>query len=237
MKFGVFPTDNLSGGGYGTAQSAPYRARVDNNAATGNVFADADDDTMFCNIACHLARTNQRYAKDKKIKRDATTGLYLPAGSGIASKKVYLIQGPDASPTEYTNDNIAFPNDKHVHPNGEIISTNDMVNWWKALIDLSGPSFYKYPGTGNANPDTYDSAANLAAAQGGNLWLFPDAVDGARDFPNGYNGFGRIRYRYSCSTCHNPHGNNLPNTPGANGYPDLRLLRNSPATLCDSCHR
>ena len=61
-----------------------------------------------------------------------------------------------------------------------------------------------------------------------------------RDFTNGYLNRGRIVYRYTCSTCHNPHGTSEPNTNrGSEGYPDLRHRRINPSGstyLCVACH-
>jgi predicted CxxxxCH...CXXCH cytochrome family protein len=236
MEFGVFPADNTGGyvGQFAASPNEvrPYRARVDNTLP--NVFADADDENAFCNKACHLAKVSANFVKDKPIKRDGTTGNYLLTP---ANKKIYLINGG-----EYTNDNIAnFFTNPHQHPDGEVIDTDNMVRDYANLIGLSGPTFYKYPGTGNANPAAFTSAVNAAnAASGTSLPLFPDFNgDGNRDFTNAWNNLGaRIVYRYTCSTCHNPHGttDTTGNTSGGDSYPDIRLKKSNPNALCSQCH-
>jgi hypothetical protein len=229
-RFGVFPSDNLASGSYGAGQNVPYRARVDNNAATGNVFADADDDHNFCNTACHSVIPSVR-RKDKIIRRDDNiTGNYTPTGPP-SNNKIWIANG-----LQYTKDNAATW--MHGHVNNEIISTDNMVIYYSGLIGLTGPSYYKYPGLGGSAPGIFTSAVNAAnAASGNSLPFFPDFVDGSRDFTNGYIGLGPIRYRFTCSTCHNPHGTNLSNTPGASGNPDLRLPRTNPSDLCNVCHK
>jgi predicted CxxxxCH...CXXCH cytochrome family protein len=223
MRFGVFPSDNLNLGVYGTAQNVPYRARVDYTLP--NVFADADDDHVFCNAACHDVTASRR--KDKVIRRDDNiTGNYTTTGAP-SFKKIYIVNG-----VQYTNDNTQTW--MHGHVNDEIITTDNMVIYYKNLIGLTGPSYYRYPrfpsGPSDANPATFN---NLSSP----IPFFPDFVDGSRDFTNGYLGLGPIRYRFTCSTCHNPHGTTLANTSGSNGYPDLRLRRMNPADLCNECHK
>jgi predicted CxxxxCH...CXXCH cytochrome family protein len=218
-RFGVFPTDNT--GSYGTPlnQNIWYRARVDNVAP--NVFADAADENNFCNKACHMAGTVPSWSKEKLLKRDGTTGLYQLSGQ----KKTFLIEG-----AEYTIDNTSVR--MHGHVNNEIITTDDMVAWYATATGSTGPSKYKYPGSGNANPATFN---NLSSP----LPFFPDYGDGSRDFTNGYLGQGLVRYRFTCSTCHNPHGSTYTssNAIGGEAYPDLRLKRTNPNDLCNACHK
>ncbi len=216
FRFGVYPSDNT--GSYGAAvpnQSLDYRSSVDAG------YADADDENGYCNVACHIARLDDMYGTDKIIRRDDVTGNYLLATDG---NKVFLVNG-----VEYTKDNTS--SFQHVHANGEIIPTDDMVGFYGAASGTSGPSRYKYPGTADANPAGFNNAASP-------LPFFPDAVDGSRDFTNAYNNSGlRIKYRFTCSTCHDPHGTVLSNIPMGDGYPDLRERGKNPNTLCLECHR
>jgi predicted CXXCH cytochrome family protein len=216
QRFGVFPGDNLSGGGYGAAQSVPYRARVIADVA------DADDANGYCNKACHFARTDASWSKEKMVKRDDATGLYLLSAT---QEKVYLVEG-----VERTIDNTT-PR-MHGHVNNEIIATDNMVSWYAAARGFTGSSRYKYPGSANADPAAFNNALSP-------LPFFPDHPDGFRDFTDGYLGRGLIRYRYTCSTCHDPHGSPLPSSNGFGGeaWPDLRLKRTLPADLCYACHR
>jgi hypothetical protein len=228
VRFGVFPADNT--GSYGTPanQDLWYRARIDNNYATGNVFADAADENNFCNRACHAAATIPSWGKDRIIKRDGATGLYLYTG---ANQKIFITNnGASFAPVEYTRDNTTSR--MHGHVNNEIISTDDMVADYATRAGITGPSMYHYPGSGNANPATFN---NLTSP----LPFFPDFVDGSRDFTNGYIGQGLIRYRFTCSTCHDPHGSPSvsSNVVGGDAYPDLRLKRNNPSDLCFACHK
>ena len=229
-EFGVFPTDNTGSytGSFAASPNEvrPYRARVDNVAP--NIFADADDENSFCNKACHVAKTSNNFVKDKMIKRDGVTGNYLLSPG---NKKTYLINGG-----EYTNDNIStFFSNPHVHPNGDIITTDNMVRDYANLIGLTGPNYYQYPlPGGTANPGAYTVTQNGASP----LPFSPDYVDGTRDFTNAWNNLGvAIKYRYTCSTCHNPHGTTEPNTSAGEGYPDLRLRKMNPNTLCNRCHK
>ncbi len=216
FRFGVFPNDNT--GSYGAAvpnQSVNYRSRVDNN------YADADDENRYCSVACHIARLDATYSKEMIVRRDGITGNYLLAPD---NNKVYLVNGE-----EYTRNTRTST--QHVHPNGEIITTDDMVDYYKMATGLSGPSRYKYPGTSDANPAAFNNAASP-------LPFFPDLVDGSRDFTNAYNDTGlRIKYRFTCSTCHNPHGTPLSNVLVGEGYPDLRESKKNPDILCLECHR
>ncbi len=215
--FGVYPNDNT--GSYGTPQSQflNYRSRVVPN------YADAGDENAYCNVGCHWALTHNdnAFLKDKMIRRDNITGNYILAPD---NRKVYLVNS-----VEYVGDTTALP-DSHGHSNAEIIPTKDMVDYYAAAAGLTGPSRYRYPG-GNARPDSFNNATSP-------LPLFPDyGPDGDRTFDNAYNGTGWVlTYRFTCSTCHNPHGTTLPNTSGGSGYPDLREPRNSPPTLCLRCH-
>ena len=223
-RFGVYPADNT--GSYtgrfiaSPNENRPYRARIDN--ASPNVFADADDEIGFCNKACHVAKVVGSQSKDKIIKRDGATGLYTLTPTKL---KIYTVNGLD-----YTKDNVLnFPG-FHGHVAGDIISTDNMVDWYAAVVGLSGPSRYRYPGSGTSDPATFSSAASP-------LPFFPDFPDGVRDFTNGYMNNGPIKYRFTCSTCHSPHGTTLPNTPATTlGYPDLRLPRTGSGYLCAQCH-
>jgi predicted CxxxxCH...CXXCH cytochrome family protein len=228
MRFGAYPIDNVGGytGKYRAVANDNYlyRARTDNTLP--NVFSDADDDQNFCAKACHPYKTDPLYAKDKMIKRDGTTGDYILAGA----KKIYIIGG-----AEYTVDNIVTQGAPtfHGHVDGDIIPTDNMVKDYASRIGMTGPSYYQYPLTTSANPAVYGSPVS-------DLPFFPDYLDGTRDFQNAY-GYApgvRIKYRFTCSTCHNPHGTTLANTGGtARGYPDLRLPKTSPSTLCGRCHK
>ncbi len=217
FMFGVYPNDNT--GSYGAAvpnQALNYRSRVD---AT---YADAADENGYCNVACHIARLDNNYMKDKLIRRDNITGNYLLAPD---NNKVFIVNG-----VEYTKASLSTT--MHVHPNGEIIATDDMVDYYKAASGLTGPSRYRYPASGNANPNTFINATSP-------LPFFPDyGPDNDRTFSNAYNNTGwLLKYRFTCSTCHNPHGTTLPNTAGGSGYPDLREPKSTPDTLCLECHR
>lgn len=229
MEFGVYPNDNSGSytGSFGAtgSENRPYRARIDNTAP--NVFADADDDNAFCNKACHAAKTSSGFAKDKVIKRDATTGDYLLTSG---NRKIYVINGG-----EYTIDNVADLQYSHVHPNAEIISTDNMVKDYAARIGLTGPSYYHYPTLGGALPGSYTLVQNASSP----LPFFPDFGDGVRDFTNTWNGLGATKYRYTCSTCHNPHGttDTAQNFSSGDSYPDLRLKKRNPNALCQQCHK
>jgi predicted CxxxxCH...CXXCH cytochrome family protein len=224
MRFGVFPNDNLNLGGYGAAQNQNFRARqywADNSLP---YLPEADDDQSYCNKTCHVAKASATYNKDKIIKRDGTTGNYLPNG-GPTYRKVFVVGG-----VEYTIDNTTQY--QHQHPNGEIIPTDSMVSAYAALSGLSGPTYFQYPLTTSSLPSAYNPATS-------DLPFSPDYLgDGVREFTNAYNGLGvRITYRLTCSTCHNPHGTTLANAPGDDGFPDLRLPRANPSTLCLRCHK
>ncbi len=213
LSFGPFPADSLAGGGYGVPQNVPYRARI-----VGNL-ADAADDHGYCNKACHIAGLSISYSKERMYKRDGTTGLYRLNGV----RKIYLTEG-----VERTVDNVMSR--MHGHVNNEIIPTEDMVLWYEEASGMA-MSRYHYPGSGGASPQAYDNAVAT-------LPLFPDYPDGSRDFTNGYLDEGLIRYRFTCSTCHDPHGSVDPalNGLGAAAYPDLRM-RKIPGDLCNQCHR
>jgi len=225
-RFGVFPGDTT--GSYTGSfiafpnENRPYRARVDNTAP--DVSADADDELGFCNKACHLAKIAGSLSKDKILKRDATTGLYTLTTTNL---KIYTINGQD-----YTKDNVANFSGFHVHVSNGIISTDDMVTWFAdpSRGNLSGPNRYKYPGTGTSDPAAFNNVTSP-------LPFFPDVPDGVRDFPIGYLNQGWIKYRFTCSTCHDPHGTTSQNFPGNSWYPDLRLPKTNPSTLCLQCHR
>jgi len=230
-RFGVFPGDT-TGSYTGTFiafpnENRPYRARVDNTAP--DIHADADDELGFCNKACHLAKISGSLSKDKIIKRDGSDGLYiLSRATNNDFVKTYTINGQD-----YTKDNVMNYPGFHGHASNGIVSTDDMVTWFAdpSRGNLSGPSRYKYPGTGTSNPAAFNNVTSP-------LPFFPDVPDGVRDFPNGYLNQGWIKYRFTCSTCHNPHGTTLPNTAiSILGYPDLRLPRTGPGYLCGECHR
>ena len=230
LEFGVFPGDNsgLYTGSFGAtgSETRPYRARVDN--VSPNVFADADDENAFCNKACHAAKILPAQSKDKAIRRDGTTGNYSLAPG---NKKVYQING-----AEYTIDNVTSLQYSHGHINDEIISTDNMVKDYAALIGLTGPSYYHYPNLGGALPGAYTVTQNASSP----LPFFPDFGDGTRDFTNAWNNlFATIKYRFTCSTCHNPHGttDTSGNLPNGNSYPDLREKRTNPPALCRECHK
>lgn len=215
-RFGVFPDDNLSGGGYGAAQDVPYRSR------TIAGLADADDENGYCDKACHAARTDGSWSKERKVRRDDATGLYLLS---TTLRKVYQVDGREHTAYDST------PR-MHGHPNNEIIATDNMVSWYAAAVGQSGLSKYKYPGSANANPATFDPSASP-------LPFFPDYADGVRDFADGYLGQGPIRYRFTCSTCHDPHGSPYASSNGIGGeaFPDLRLKKANPPELCYACHK
>ena len=221
MEFGVYPTDN-TGSYWGQFAASlnevrPYRARVDNTLP--NVFADADDENAFCNKACHLAKISASQVKDRIVKRDDATGNYFLSPT---NRKIWIVDG-----VEYTIDNNSNMIKHHI--DREIITTDNMVDWFKAYGGLN--TYYRYPGTGDSNPVGFNNATSP-------LPFFPDFGDGIRDFTNGYQGQGLIRYRFTCSTCHNPHGTLEPNVGTASeGYPDLRLRKTNPNALCNQCHK
>jgi predicted CxxxxCH...CXXCH cytochrome family protein len=221
-RFNVYPNDNLGLGGYGTGQNVPFRSRPYWGDNTLPYVPEADDDQSFCNAACHAGTFSQR--KDRIVKRVEATGNYVTTGAP-SFKKIYLVNG-----IEYTNDNSLPAH--HQHPDGEIIPTDNMVYDYAQLIGLTGPGYYQYPFTGSSYPTAYNPALS-------DLPFSYDFADGTRDFTNAYNGLGvRIAYRFTCSTCHNPHGTALANAPGVSvGYPDLRLQKMSPSTLCNRCHK
>lgn len=220
-RFNVYPNDNLGLGGYGTGQDVPFRSRPYWGDNTLPYVPESDDDQSFCNTACHAGGFFRR--KDRIIKRDAATGNYVTTGAP-SFKKIYIVNG-----VEYTNDN-SLPS-QHQHPDGEILPTDIMVFDYAQLISMSGPSYYQYPFTGSSHPAAYNPTLS-------DLPFSYDFADGTRDFTNAYNGLGvRIAYRFTCSTCHTPHGTTLANSPGAVAYPDLRLPRMGPGYLCGQCHR
>jgi hypothetical protein len=230
-RFGVYPSDNTGSytGSFFTFsnQNQPYRSRPYWADNTQPYLPEADDDQAYCNKACHIAKFSNNDVKDKMIKRDGTTGNYIITPG---NRKIYLINGG-----EYTVDNIStFFSRPHVHTNGDIITTDDMVEWLKAFGGLNVA--YKYPGAADSNPGNFNIAAS-------SLPFRPDYQDGVRDFMNGYLNLGPIRYRFTCSTCHDPHGTTLQNQSSSDpGYPDLRLMKSSPNTnnrnpLCNECHR
>ncbi len=90
----------------------------------------------------------------------------------------------------------------------------------------------RYPTLADANPAAFDNPASP-------LPFFPDFADGSRDFTNGYLGQGPIRYRFTCSTCHDPHGSPYTSSNGSGGdaWPDLRMKRQNPPDLCTACHK
>ncbi len=223
MTFGVYPADNTGSYGVPANQNLPFRARQYWGNGSLPHLPETEDDQGFCNMACHIARLDSTYAKDKIILRDGTTGNYVLTP---ANRKIYVVNS-----VQYTIDNIInlVPN-SHQHPNGDIITTDNMVAYYAGRNNISGPSYYRYPLAGDAHPSSYNPAVS-------DLPLTPDYLDGSRDFTNAYDALGvRIGYRPSCSTCHNPHGNALPNAPAGDGYPDLRLRKNNPNTLCLRCH-
>jgi predicted CxxxxCH...CXXCH cytochrome family protein len=231
-KFGVFPLDNLDNvaPAYGRsgAQSVRYFARIDNqaNASTHSVFADAADENNFCNTACH----NPTYPKDHVLLRDETTGSYVLTPS---MRKIHLIDN-----VRYTLDNLSLAGYAHIHVNNEIIPTDNMVDQYAAAAAVSGPSRYHYPNLPGNDPASFTSVINADYLNRfSKLPLHPDFTDGSRDFTNGYLNKGPVRYRFTCSTCHNPHGTPEPNTNrGSEGWPDLRARRTNPNTLCSACH-
>jgi hypothetical protein len=211
--FGVFPNDNLGKGGYGEARPIPYRSRTDRNVA------DADDDFGYCNAACHRAK------KDHVIVRDNTTGNY------ILTKEARIVHA--IGDETYTIDTLSDLPFFHVHVSKGIIPTDNMVDRFAKEAGITGPGYYHYPGREGSAPSSFGAAQNATSP----LPFFPDYRDGDRDFPNGYLDQGPIRYRFSCSTCHDPHGSPLPNSdPGASGYPDLRMTWKAPNDLCRQCH-
>ncbi len=215
QRFGVFPADNTGGNGPPLNQNIPYRSRVDLNVA------DASDASNYCNKACHIARFDPSWSKERYRKRDDNTALYLLAGTKIIS----IINGK-----EYTRDNVSTRS--HAHNNNDIITTDDMVAWYAQVTGSTGPSHYKYPGRTDANPRFFNTALSP-------LPFNPDFPDGSRDFGNGYSNLGPIKYRFTCVTCHDPHGSAYRswNSPGGDAYPDLRLKKNNPSALCGQCHR
>jgi hypothetical protein len=220
-RFGVYPNDNLGLGGYGTGQNVPYRSRPYWGDNTLPYVPEADDDQSFCNAACHAGTFSRR--KDRIVKRDAATGNYVTTGAP-SFKKIYIANG-----IEYTNDNTQTW--MHGHVNNEIIATDNMVQYYAQLIGLLGPGYLQYPSTGSSYPTAYNPTLSA-------LPFSYDFADGTRDFTNAYNGLGvRIAYRFTCSTCHTPHGTTLANSPGAVAYPDLRLQKMLPSALCNMCHR
>ena len=219
VAFGVYPDDTT--GNYANDprflnQSRNYRSRVDNN------YADAADENSYCNASCHRASYDDSYGKERMILRDNTTANYMLTPG---FRKIYLVNG-----VQYTKDNGTTL--QHVHPNGEIIATDDMVRYYAGLNNISGPSFYKYPGGADANPAAFSNAASP-------LPFFPEYGPGSdRSFVNAYDNTGlAVRYRFTCSTCHDPHGTTLPNSAMADGYPDLRERKANPIVLCVRCHR
>jgi predicted CxxxxCH...CXXCH cytochrome family protein len=223
--FGVGANDNLNTW-YPPlrAQTVNYRARQYWGDNTLPYLGEADDDQAYCNTMCHVGRFSASYVKDKIIRRDATSGNYLP-GPSPAYRKIFLVNN-----VGYSIDNVLAS--QHQHVNGEIIPTDNMIAYYAALTGSTGPSYYKYPGAAGSLPSSYVPASSP-------LPLAPDYNgDGARDFTNAYNNLGqRIAYRITCSTCHDPHGNTMANAPGNDGYPDLRLQRANPSTLCVTCHK
>jgi hypothetical protein len=220
-SFGVFPNDNLNlyavWFNASPTENVLFRARNYWENALMPYLPDAADDNVFCGTACH----NPMYPKDHMLLRDNTTGNYLLSGT----QKQHVIRG-----VVYTR--LTLPASYHVHLNTEIVSTDNMVKDYADLVGKSGPSYYQYPvATGSALPSAYNPAAS-------DLPFMADYADSNRDFTSGYTGpsVGRIRYRFTCSTCHDPHGTNLPNTMGLDGYPDLRLRKANPSTLCQRCH-
>jgi hypothetical protein len=215
QRFGLFPSDNTGLNGYPQNQSVPYRARVEKN------FADADDVNGYCNKACHIARINSSWSKERIRKREGDSGLYLLTGG----KKISVVDN-----REYSIDN-ATPR-MHGHNNNDIISTDDMVGWYATATGKTGPGKYHYPGLPDADPMRFNNALSP-------LPLFPDFPDGSRDYKNGYSNMGTLKYRYTCVTCHDPHGSPYPtwNGIGNASYPDLRLKKSNPSELCGQCHK
>lgn len=214
-RFGLFPSDNTGLNGYPQNQNIPYRARVEKG------LADAADVNGYCNKACHIARLNSSWSKERMRKREEDSGLYILTGG----KKVSIVEG-----REYSIDN-ATPR-MHGHNNNDIISTDDMVSWFAQATGKTGPGKYHYPGRPDADPARFNNALSP-------LPLFPDFPDGSRDFKEGYSNQGLLKYRYTCVTCHDPHGSPFPawNTIGNASYPDLRLKKSNPSELCSQCHR
>jgi hypothetical protein len=221
-RFGVFPSDNTGSytGTYFNAsvnENVLYRARNYWENAAMPYTADADEGNNFCNRACH----DPSSPKDRMVVRDNTTGNYVLSGN----RKQYLVDG-FVYPAE------SWDPSWHVHVNDDIIPTDNMVQFYAAAAGISGPAKYQYPpATGSALPSAYSWSVNFPFA--------PDYLDSLRDYTNAYNGLGqRIRYRFVCNTCHDPHGTTLPNSTGTDdGFPDLRLRKANPSTLCQQCHR
>jgi predicted CXXCH cytochrome family protein len=212
-RFGLFPTDNTGINGSPQNQNVFYRARVEKN------FADAADVNGYCNKACHIARVSSSWSKERMRKRVEDTGLYVLAGA----KKISIVENRD-----YTMDNATSR--MHAHSNNDIISTDDMVTWFAQATGSTGPGRYHYPGRPDADPSRYKNIDSP-------IPLFPDFTDGSRDFLNGYSNQGPLKYRYTCVTCHDPHGSPDPalNGIGNASYPDLRMKKSS--ELCVQCHR
>jgi predicted CXXCH cytochrome family protein len=229
-RFGPFPSDNLDTVapryGKGGLQAYDYRARID-NASTPSlraVFADASDEVRYCNRACH------GIAKDREYSRDGTTGLYLLSPD---DKRYLLIDG-----YLYTVDNVGNAYYPHVHVGQGIIPTDDMVRWWAGYTGQAGPALFHYPGLPGSDPSLPTPEWNRAAAVTGGLPFFPDFPDGSADYPDAYLSHGPIRYRMSCSTCHDTHGTLLGNSlRGDPAWPDLRMqARGGANPLCQECH-
>jgi predicted CxxxxCH...CXXCH cytochrome family protein len=226
VRYGLFPKETLGSfpPAYGRSGTQYTRllARIDNVAGPGehSVFADAADQTGYCTRACH----NPSYPKDRMILRDNATGNYI---LGENKRKQYVIG------------DAVYPKDTldpywHIHVNGEIIPTDDMVRWYATQAGVTGPGFFHYPDTPSSSPSSAGSEWN--ATKRTPLPFFPDFQDGDRDFTDGYRNAGRIVYRFTCATCHNPHGTADPNTrSGDAGYPDLRIRRTNNA-ICVRCH-
>jgi hypothetical protein len=221
-KFGVYPVDNTGSASYvGYFNANPnenvlFRSRNRWENAAMPYVPDAGDDNFYCNKACH----NPAYPKDRQVVRDNNTGNYILTAGNL---KQYTVDG-----FIYTKlDSDPY---WHVHVNGEIVTTDNMVQYYAGLNNISGPSYYQYPpATGSSAPSAYVPANSP-------LPFTPDYGDSDRDFTNGYQGQGRIRFRFTCSTCHDPHGTTLPNQSSQDGYPDLRLRKNNPNALCAACH-
>jgi mono/diheme cytochrome c family protein len=228
-RFGVYPLDNLDAvsPAYGRtgAQNVRYFARVDNtvNGSVHNVFADAADQNRFCSVACHAD------TKEHILLRDGTTGSYVLTPQ---MRKIHVVDN-----VQYTIDNLQLAA-AHQHVDGEIIPTDNMVRQYAALASVTGPAFYHYPNLPGSDPASFTAALNADYMnRPAKLPLFPDFADGSRDFTNGYLNKGLVRYRFTCSTCHNPHGTPEPNANrGSPGWPDLRARRTNPNNLCNACH-
>ncbi len=228
-RFNVFPNDSLNTTAYGAVQNIPYRSRQYWSDNTLPDLPEADDDQAYCNKACHLAKYSAGFAKDKMILRDGNTGNYILTS---ANKKMYLVDG-----SQYTSDNLYSRTNRHGHVNGEIIPTDNMVRDYANLSGITGPVYYQYPlSAGISSPAAYNTNNST-------LPFLPDIVDGSRDFTSAWKNLGvRIPYRFTCSTCHDPHGTALQNISSPDprypdGYPDMRLSKSNPNTLCVQCHR